>query len=605
MLACPTCHDVHEHAAPLFLRKTTASGDFTALCADCHAGRENPGLVGADNIFVLAAGPYATHPTRAPGAGTVLSCGSCHDVHRAPGAGEDANPDLLRLGTGERAADLCRRCHPPPADGGASHPMGASGGRGPYPGAFASSDGVPAPWKARAHFDSGADGFAVGARKPPSCTSCHDLHGALPMSSLLFGPNAAAGGGDWCFSCHPAGAVAPPDHEARAPGAAGRECRDCHGTEGSDGRRAWRAHRDFRRIASPPAPPAAATLPPADRQRREVVERLLVALRDDRPYARENATRTLVQLRPPEALNPALAALADPRPDVRENALRVLGAIGDESVVTSLAGMTVNPAPELRLAAAEALGKIGGDQAIPALLPLLNDPDPAVRRSAVRALSGVRDPRVYRPLIGLVSGGDEELRALATDTLSWIDDARILELLLLEAQNIPGPAPVLMTVIRRLNDPAATPQLLEALRFDHRLVRIAAAESLRRHPGPGVVDALVGALESPDERLRGTIVESLAVIGDRRAVGALLAILTEPRETVPMRRRAIAALGKLATPEAIPALIDALANPASELQFEASRVLVALTCKNFGQERERWREWWERQPPGFPLGACR
>jgi len=336
-----------------------------------------------------------------------------------------------------------------------------------------------------------------------------------------------------------------------------------------------------------------------------VVERLLVALRDERPFARENAVRTLVQLRPPEAMNPALAALTDTRPDVREKALQVLGAIGDESVVKTLVGMAGSPAPDLRRAAAEALGKIGGDQATLALLPLLRDPDPVVRRSAVRACSGVRDPRIYQPLIDLLRDRDEELHALAAETLSWIGDAHILGLLLQEADNIPGPAPVLMAVIRRLNDPAGTPQLLEALRFDHRLVRIAAAEALRRHPAPGVVDALVAALESPDERLRGTIVESLAAIGDRRAVGALLAILTEPRESVPMRRRAIAALEKLATPEAIPALIDALGDPATALQFEASRVLVALTCKNFGQERERWREWWERQPPSFPLGTCR
>lgn len=258
VLACTTCHDVHDHAAPLFIRKTTKTGDFTALCADCHTGRENPGLVGADNIFILAADPYATHPTSAPGGGTGLSCGACHDVHRAPGAGEDGNPDLLRLETGERVADLCRRCHRPPADDSASHPMGASRGRGPYPGAFASSDGVPPSWKARAHFDRGADAFVVGARQTPRCTSCHDLHGALPMGGLLFGPNVAdSGGGDWCFSCHPAGAVTPSDHEARAPGAAGRKCLDCHGSEGPDGRRSWQAHRDFRRVA-PPASPAAA-----------------------------------------------------------------------------------------------------------------------------------------------------------------------------------------------------------------------------------------------------------------------------------------------------------------------------------------------------------
>ena len=124
-----------------------------------------------------------------------------------------------------------------PAPGVAAHPMETDAGREFYPGSFSSSEGVPRAWMAYEHRDSGATGYLIMIKKPPRCTSCHDLHGGLPMTSLLYGPRTAGDSGEWCFSCHAAAALLPADHEARAPGAAGRECVDCHGTV-SDGRRA-------------------------------------------------------------------------------------------------------------------------------------------------------------------------------------------------------------------------------------------------------------------------------------------------------------------------------------------------------------------------------
>ena len=218
----------------------------------------------------------------------------------------------------------------------------------------------------------------------------------------------------------------------------------------------------------------------------------------------------------------------------------------------------------------------------------------------------MRDPRVYPPLIETLRDSDIDLRFKAQDALALFNDARILRALLDEARALAVPSVTpLIAVIRRLSDPAAAAALREALFFDQRLVRIAAAETLGRYPDPAVVDDLVRALESPDDRFRGAIVDSLGTIGDPRATPALTAILAEPREPASLRRAAIFALGRIAPPEAVPLLIDALGDPAPAVREAALRNLGTLTCQNFGQEQPRWREWWQRQPAGFPLGKCR
>jgi hypothetical protein len=84
------------------------------------------------------------------------------------------------------------------------HPMGGDPGTDFYPDVFASRRGIPPAWSYKVHGDAGAAGFDPCAHERPSCVSCHDVHGGLPGTSLLFGPNPVdSGRGDWCYSCLP------------------------------------------------------------------------------------------------------------------------------------------------------------------------------------------------------------------------------------------------------------------------------------------------------------------------------------------------------------------------------------------------------------------
>ncbi|MCS6897505.1 MAG: HEAT repeat domain-containing protein, partial [Nitrospira sp.] len=71
---------------------------------------------------------------------------------------------------------------------------------------------------------------------------------------------------------------------------------------------------------------------------------------------------------------------------------------------------------------------------------------------------------------------------------------------------------------------------------------------------PKVVDALVAALKDPDRAVREDATIALGMIGDPRAVDALIEAMRDGA----VKRHAIAALGMIGDPRALPAVLDAL-----------------------------------------------
>lgn len=253
-LECSSCHNVHVSHKPPFMQRGGRNGDFSSLCRTCHAGRGNQGKVGRGNSF--DPGPfgasYSTHPTDVPvadiatngptifgpvdprltvtitpdgpwrlggklvyptsadAARAPFSCQTCHVVHGPAVRPDEELPGLLAIWDPSDPSALCIGCHAKThpdvafADGRrVRHPMGDDPGTDFYPDIFASSRGIPPAWASKVHGDSGAAGFDPCAHERPSCVSCHDVHGGLPGTSLLFGPNPVEGGrGDWCYSCH-------------------------------------------------------------------------------------------------------------------------------------------------------------------------------------------------------------------------------------------------------------------------------------------------------------------------------------------------------------------------------------------------------------------
>ena len=98
-----------------------------------------------------------------------------------------------------------------------------------------------------------------------------------------------------------------------------------------------------------------------------------------------------------ELVNRLVEALKDPDADVRANLAQALAKIGPPAVESLMAALA-DPLPERRAGAALALGLLGptGRPALPKLLDLLDDKDTEVRRQAsqsiVRVIPSAKPP---------------------------------------------------------------------------------------------------------------------------------------------------------------------------------------------------------------------
>jgi HEAT repeat protein len=324
---------------------------------------------------------------------------------------------------------------------------------------------------------------------------------------------------------------------------------------------------------------------------------LVESLQDRHPAVRDQAADVLSRLRP--ELDPAalLPAAGDARAEVRTRTARVIGALGDRRGGDILLRLVADPEPQVRAAAARALPRIGDPRAAGALLPLLADPSLEARRAAVDAFATLRDPRAIPGLVSLLQNPDWDLGAKAWRVLASLDDARALDALLAA----PFHTAALMDVLDGLSDPAAFDDIVPLLGHDYRHVRAAAARALGRYPRPGVVEALAGVLR---DAVGPDAAASLVQLGDPRAASLLAGVLNDPDANPAIKRAMAKILADIATRPVVTPLVDALSDRDAGVRETANAALGRLTCRNFGVDQARWREWWGAQSPSFPLGRC-
>lgn len=107
-------------------------------------------------------------------------------------------------------------------------------------------------------------------------------------------------------------------------------------------------------------------------------------------------------------------------------------------------------------------------------------------------------------------------------------------------------------------------------------------------------DYLISLLKDADLNVRMGAAEALGKTKDRRAFEPLVASLKDRDEDRFVRAVAAGALGKLKDVRAVELLISALRDEDSPVRFNAAWALEEITGQNFGQNSERWQEWWEK-----------
>ena len=121
---------------------------------------------------------------------------------------------------------------------------------------------------------------------------------------------------------------------------------------------------------------------------------------------------------------------------------------------------------------------------------------------------------------------------------------------------------------------AAVEYFIPLLKDEQAEVRILAAENLGKIPSPRATPALVEALGDPLDNVRGNALNALAKIGSRDAAAPMMRLLDDSDDWV--RTTAIRSLAELGVEEAADRIIEELSHPAEWVQIRCLEALGTL-----------------------------
>ncbi|MBI3603822.1 MAG: HEAT repeat domain-containing protein [Nitrospirae bacterium] len=297
----------------------------------------------------------------------------------------------------------------------------------------------------------------------------------------------------------------------------------------------------------------------------QAVEALVNLFNDSIMEVRNEVVAAMTHLGP-AVIERLIKALKDERWRVREYAAKTCGEIKDASAVEPLMVACRDRDGAVKSAAAEALGKIGGAKAVPALLKLFKDSSKTVRETAGTALVAIGLPSV-QPLIQTLKDPDYVVRCHAARALggmttdyqfgrSWVKDLPVVE------------------------------ALIEALKDPDRAVREDATIALGMIGDARAIDALIEAMK--DGAVKRHAIMSLGMIGDARALQPVLDALKGKgirQEGTPtpgcivseeafIKEAAATALGHFRDPRVIPDLMMMLKDNVLRERAADSLVLI-------------------------------
>ena len=256
------------------------------------------------------------------------------------------------------------------------------------------------------------------------------------------------------------------------------------------------------------------------KEKPDVINALVDVLKNDNfALVRDRAADSLIPVANDEkAMTALVQVLGDNERSVRFHAVRALIDAKASNALLPLTEMRHHPNPDVREAIMEIFGHIGGLDQIPSIVEATGDSEPLVQLAAIHALHRLKDRGGLQALLAQLAAPEPHLRAAAARALG------------------------------DMGDKSATQKILLLLHDDSGYVRGAAAEALGKLGDRSAIGPLIQLLAG--EKLSDLSTAGL-VIGDKPKFAATLE-LTQAQTKI----RAADALGVLAAPEAVDALIQ-------------------------------------------------
>jgi len=242
---------------------------------------------------------------------------------------------------------------------------------------------------------------------------------------------------------------------------------------------------------------------------------------------------------------------------------RIISEVADEGAVDELLARVEGKDPIARMHIISILSKFDRPRVRSALQATLKDPNKRVRAAALQAISGMSgaiDPGQIAPML---RDDEMEVQNLAVEILCKARHPEtvhcLVDVLKDESEYARRAA---VEVLNEIGDERSVKDLLQAIKDDDWWVRSRAADALGKIGGPRVINAALSLVNDRDEEIRRTAIEILNQTRDERAVNHLIEATRDTDWWV--SERAVDALGVMASRKAVPRLLEMLqANPKS------------------------------------------
>jgi len=193
----------------------------------------------------------------------------------------------------------------------------------------------------------------------------------------------------------------------------------------------------------------------------------------------------------------------------------------------------------------------------------------------VEFMSKINDPRLVPTLIDALNSRVFGVGSPATRGLSRIKGKEAVQALSAVLEDTSFPYSYQVTVaLGYIGDSASLEALIDALNSEDEVIRGFAAGALDLVDAPRAVDALIKALDDESCQVRGAAAYSLGVTGDARAYYPLVRALQD--DSVSVRTSAIRALGRLGDGRAFQPLINTLSHREPGIRIAAAGALGEL-----------------------------
>ena len=176
-------------------------------------------------------------------------------------------------------------------------------------------------------------------------------------------------------------------------------------------------------------------------------------------------------------------------------------------------------------------------------------------------------------------------------------------------QGLLSPSPLIrrwsIVSLARNGDPKAADAFMLMLNKSQEpvpLVRATAAVGLRVLGDKRAIPALVTACGDPEPIVRADAVRTLGDLGGPAEVAGLASLgWRDPDSNV--RLEALYAIRNIGGQDTLPIFIAALSDPDESVAFAAHSALLSLTGQQFSPDKDQWLNWWQQQrnaPPAKP-----